>query len=131
MQKKLSDLVDCNQLPSEDQSNVHKQSPRASLMKENLHKVEAAGKSKCYCGKKLGKILLCILWALLILIHVILIRKGLREIQFLQWITLSLTTFLVQLLLIDPLIYLILAAVLTSLVTENRAVDYWGNHFSP
>eukprot|EP00349_Pseudokeronopsis_sp_Brazil_P003921 CAMPEP_0202963206 /NCGR_PEP_ID=MMETSP1396-20130829/7198_1 /ASSEMBLY_ACC=CAM_ASM_000872 /TAXON_ID= /ORGANISM="Pseudokeronopsis sp., Strain Brazil" /LENGTH=85 /DNA_ID=CAMNT_0049684229 /DNA_START=697 /DNA_END=954 /DNA_ORIENTATION=- len=45
LEKKVSDLVDSNQLgsSSEDNSNLHRQSPRHTLMRNNLRKVEIGG----------------------------------------------------------------------------------------
>lgn len=73
-----------------------------------------------FVNKLIGKFLLLLVWIGLVVANIYCLKYMDKE-KFIEWIILSVGTFLIILLLVDPLIYWFLAMIMT----KEKRFDYY------
>lgn len=83
---------------------------------------------KLYINKLIGKGLCLALWICLIIIHVICLYN-LRVHQFYNWLILSILTFAIIIVVVDPIIYFILACLVLSDLNQTKLRLGFGSEY--
>ena len=76
---------------------------------------------KWYLRRIIGKVVVCILWIVMIVINLVCIN-GMRLNEFKAWIMLSVLTYFVIIFVVDSLLYLLLVCLL---VREKRYLNFY------
>eukprot|EP00347_Sterkiella_histriomuscorum_P015207 403357907 len=100
---------------------------------ENLDDMKLHIGQTIFVNKILGKILLLVIWTALVVANIFCL-KNMNEESFLQWLVLSILTYLIFQLVVDPILYWILACCML----QNSRINYftlpsqrknWREHF--